>query len=451
MVLVLAWTLGLAAPTAVPAQEAGVEAAPREVAVVPVARDDQIQRRIADILNATGWFADVAVVVDDGVVFLDGVAVSNERRAWAERLAANTSDVAAVVNRLAVRRGDWWSAAPALSAIERLKNGAVGAAPLILFAIVVLPLAWVAAGQVARAVRWVLQRRVDSVFLRDVIARAAAIPVFLLGVYLVLQAAGLTQLAVSILGGAGVLGIVVGFAFRDIAENFLASILLSMRRPFRAGDFLDIGGQMGVVQNMNTRSTILVSLEGNHIQIPNATVFKSVIVNYSAAPKRRETLEVGIGYDASITAVQELLQGMLRRHEAVLADPEPVVLVEKLGAATVNLKAYFWFDGQAVSAMKLKSSLLRLAKRTLLDAGVSMPDEAREIVFPDGVPIVGVDAPASAPPKPPAPPVQEREDDAIDAEGGLENELDELDEQVVASDIPEGETNLLAEKTSAKA
>lgn len=442
----LAGSLGLVAPMAAKAQEAAVEAPPREVAVVPAARDDQIQRRIKDILNATGWFTDVVVDVDDGVVFLDGGAISNERRAWAERLAGNTGDVAAVVNRIVVRHGDWWSAGPALVAVERLTSGAVAAAPLLLFAVIVLPLAWLAAGYVAGGVRWLMARRVESVFLRDVIAKAAAIPVFLLGVYLVLQASGLTQLAVSILGGAGVFGIVVGFAFRDIAENFLASILLSMRRPFRVGDFLDVGGKMGVVQSMNTRSTILVSLEGNHIQIPNATVFKSTIVNYSAAPKRRETLDVGIGYDAPISDVQGILLDVLKRHEAVLGEPEPVVLVESLGVSTVNLKAYFWFDGHAVSSLKLTSSLLRLMKTTLLDAGVSMPDAAREIVFPEGVPLVGVEPSAPAPPT--APPRRERDDDAILAEGGLENELAELDEQVVASDIPEGKTNLLADNKS---
>ena len=113
---------------------------------------------------------------------------------------------------------------------------------------------------------------------------------------MVLQAAGLTQLAGALLGGAGVIGIVVGFAVRDIAEKFLASLLLSMRRPFQPGDFIEVSGNSGIVRSMHTRHTITLPPEGNHIQVPTATIFKNVIPNFSPAHARRETLTVGICY-----------------------------------------------------------------------------------------------------------------------------------------------------------
>ena len=121
--------------------------------------------------------------------------------------------------------------------------------------------------------------------LLNIVVRAFSIPVFLLGLYFVLQAAGLTRLALTILGGTGLAGIIVGFAFRDIAENFLASILLSVRNPFRTGDLIEVAGHTGIVQNLNTRSSVLLTLDGNHVQIPNATVYKSTIKNYSSMPQ----------------------------------------------------------------------------------------------------------------------------------------------------------------------
>lgn len=424
-----------------------VAAPAQPVAVAPLNDDAAIARRITEILEATGWYRDPRVAVAYGVVFLDGTTDTAEHRAWARDLAAKTQDVVAVVNRLAVDPRVEWSFRPAVTEIVSLMRTSAAALPLVLFALVVLPLAWIAAGLVARVVRRLLGGRTGSPFLGEVIARTVAVPVFLLGLYVVLQVAGLTQLALSVIGGAGMIGIIVGFAFRDIAENFLASLLLSVRQPFRRGDFISVEGREGTVQSMNTRSTLILSVEGNHIQIPNAVVFKSTIVNYSAAPARRETVDVGIGYEASIATAQDVIRSVLAGHEAVMSEPEgPLVLVDSLGAATVNLRAYFWFDGRVYAAPKVRSALLRLIKRALIETGISMPDEAREIIFPQGVPLVG---PAGAiAPAPPAPvaaagPAAEPDSAATSSEGDLGNAMEEVERQASVAVIPEASADLL--------
>lgn len=127
-----------------------------------------------------------------------------------------------------------------------------------------------------------------------------------LGVYIVLRVSGLTQLALTVVGGTGLIGLALGIAFRDITENFLASIFLSMQQPFETGDLVEITGVTGYVQQLNVRTTILMTLEGNLVQIPNASVYKSNIRNFTTNPNRREVFEVGIGYDDSINDAQEL-------------------------------------------------------------------------------------------------------------------------------------------------
>ena len=238
------------------------------------------------------------------------------------------------------------------------------------------------AGQIARlAARfmgWVLRNRIASPLMLTVVSRAFAVPVFILGLYLVLQISGLTNLALTVLGGTGLAGIIIGFAFRDIAENFLASLLLSVRNPFRAGDVVRIGGSEGIVVNLNTRSTVLLTQEGNHVQIPNATVFKSVITNFSSNPSRRGEFSVGIGYDDRTSQAQEIVKRVLTAPPAVRTDPAPFVIVDELAAATVNLKAYFWFDSDIHSPLKLRSALMRQTKQALINGGISMPDEARD-------------------------------------------------------------------------
>ncbi|MGD8810347.1 MAG: mechanosensitive ion channel family protein [Gammaproteobacteria bacterium] len=431
--------------------DAGVAAPAQSIAVEPVARDAEIEQRIRKILAATGWYEDARVAVNDGVVFLDGHTRRAEHRQWARDLALKTQDVVAVVNRIAVEPTVHWTFEPALLEIRSLIQAGAAALPLIVLALIILPLAWYATVWVAAFARRLLTGRIRSPHLRNMVARGIAVPVFLLGLYIVLQVAGLTQLALSVVGGASLIGIVFGLAFRDIAENFLASLLLSIRNPFRGGDLIEVDGMQGTVLSMNTRCTVLLSPDGNHIQIPNAGIFKSRIVNYSAAPARRECFDVGIGYDDSIADAQEVVGAVLRDHPAVIDDPSPLVLVESLGAATVNLRVYFWFDGDVYSPIKVQSALLRLTKRALTENGISMPDEAREIIFPQGVPVVGLDgagrsAPAGAAP-PPEAPAAESAASATSAEGGLDNEQDRIEAQAASAVIPEDDTDLLVDKS----
>ncbi|MFC3613445.1 mechanosensitive ion channel domain-containing protein [Lutimaribacter marinistellae] len=420
-----------------PAEETGPV---RDVAVAPEARDEEIDARITQILNATGWFVDPRVRVDDGIVFLDGLADSEDHRVWARDLAAKTQDVVAVVNRIQVEARADWSFAPAFGAIRTVIQRSLAALPLVVLTIVVLPLAWWISSIAARGLRRWFLGGLESQFLRTVVARALALPIFLLGLYVVMQAAGLTQIAFSLIGGAGIIGIIVGFAFRDIAENFLASLLLSLRQPFRAGDLIDVDGRLGSVHSMNTRSTVLISPEGNHIQIPNATVFKSVITNFTAAPEGRDSVTVGIGYDAAVTEAQEIVARVLSQHEAVLNEPPPMVLVEALGASTVNLRAYYWINVRDFSMLKVKSSVLRLMKKALMDAGISMPDDAREIIFPEGVPVL---QDQSIPHEPTVTVVRETPEERTAAEASLENDQNEVVERATRGDNPEQDGDLL--------
>jgi hypothetical protein len=167
----------------------------------------------------------------------------------------------------------------------------------------------------------------------------------LAGLYLVLRIAGLTQLALTVVGGTGLIGLVLGIAFRDITENFLASLFLSLQQPFREGDLVEVANVTGYVQRLTSRTTVLMTLDGNQVQVPNSTVFKSTIRNFTSNPNRRDDFIVGIGYDDSIPFAQEVALKVLAEHPAVLNEPEPLVLVENLGPSTVNLRVYFWLDG----------------------------------------------------------------------------------------------------------
>ena len=359
--------------------------APARVDVEPVADDADIGSRLKKILVATKWFIDPQVRVEEGVVFLTGEAKTPEDREWASKLAGNTQDVVAVANRMTVTKPSPWDFSPAWLEIDKLRRNTIQTLPVLLIAVGLLLVFWVAAKLVAKLSRRIASHRTTNFLLQEVVAKAASIPVFLLGIYLALRISGLTRLAATVLGGTGLLGIVLGIAFRDIAENFLASILLSVQRPFRTGDLIVVEGRKGFVQSVTTRGTTIMTLDGDHVQIPNSTIYKSVIENITANPNQRQTFVVGVDYEDSLEEAQAVILDVLKQHTAVLAKPESLVLVDALAASTVNLRVYFWISIAKHDGLKVRSSLIRLAKNALVEKGFTLPDEARSD-FPEGSP-----------------------------------------------------------------
>jgi len=424
-------------------EEAPIEA-PESVEVRPEARDEEIRARLQGILEATGWFANPEVRVQEGVVFLRGQAENPEYKTWAGDLARRTRDVTAVVNQMEIAEPSVWDFQPVVTGLEGQGRAVVRALPLIAFGLVVLAISWLAARLTAIVARRSLRRRHWHPLLVDVGAWVVGLIVLLIGLYIVFQVAGLTSIALTLLGGTGLLGLILGIAFRDITENFLASIFLSVQTPFESGDLVKIDGIQGFVQRLTTRATILMTQDGNHVQIPNATVYKSNIHNYTSNPNRRDDFIVGIGYGDSIAAAQELALQVLADHPAVLDDPEPWVLVDSLGSATVNLRIYFWLDASQYSWLKVRSSVIRLVKRAFQSADISMPGETRELILPDRIPVELVQAEGAAPDQPAAAQAVEEPDTvSTDAEGDLRSDAEEIEEQARRSRVPEEGTNLL--------
>jgi small conductance mechanosensitive channel len=422
---------------------------PGTVEVEPVAKDDQIRQRITDILEATSWFAEPEVSVREGIVFLKGTTENDESRQWAGNLAKSTEGVVAVVNQIEVAPTTFWDFGPSLQVLNDISRGFVRLLPLIVVAVAVTAISWIFARLTVHVLRRRLMGRSVSRLLREVMARAGGMLVMLVGLYLVLRIAGLTQLALTVVGGTGLIGLVLGIAFRDITENFLASLFLSLQQPFREGDLVEVANVTGYVQRLTSRATVLMTLDGNQVQVPNSSVFKGTIRNFTSNPNRREDFSVGIGYDDSIASAQEVALQVLAEHPAVLSEPEPLVLVENLGSATVNLRVYFWLDGSRHSWLKVKSSVIRHIKRSFQESGISMPDEAREVTFPHGVPVRMVNGEGAAEAVEPvrSKPAAEPEILATRAEAGLQNESEEIKGQARGSWTP-GE-NLLTSSTSA--
>lgn len=398
------------------------------VEVSPKAKDSEINARLVSVLKATQWYEKVSVRVENGVVFIKGQTKTTDHKEWATNLAKNTQSVIAVVNDMEVVSSTSWYVKELKSITSDFGNGIVLWLPFLGLAFIVLLISYLIAKLITRNFRGFFKKRGYHPLLADVMAKGLALIGFLVGLYIVLQILGLTTVALTVLGGTGLLGIILGIAFRDITENLLASVLLSVQSPFENQDLVEIEDFIGYVQALTIRTTVLLTLDGHEVQIPNATVYKSNITNFSSNPSRREHFIVGIGYDDSISEAQEIALKVCHEHPAVLDDPEPWILVEELAESTVNLHVFFWLDGSEFHWRKVKSSVIRLVKRAFQNADISLPGQLIELVIPDEVPIKLLDKDQKRKKK-----SRPNKDESIDAEtsaeGGLKSDMDEVKEQ----------------------
>lgn len=360
----------------------------RVIPLTAQAADEKIKAKTEEILIAANQYTALQVSVNKGLASISGATTDRQYIDWATDIAKNIDGVVAVINNVKIKNQNYFSVAIIKNELLSIWVSVLEIVPRVIFGFIVLAIFLSLASPLSGWLMVPFNRENRSQLIHEVFRRALSLILYLMGFYFFLRIAGLTQFALAIISGTGVIGLVLGFAFRDIAENFIASLLISAQRPFRIGDVIEVQGHVGVVQKVTARGTTLVDYDGNHIQIPNAIVYKNIIQNLSANPRLRGKFSISIGYDASIKLAQEIGIKIMLEHEAVLNDPEPQVLVDSLGSSSIILKIYFWVDSEVHSVLKVSSLLMRLIMREFEKNGITMPDDAREIIFPNGVPLI---------------------------------------------------------------
>ncbi len=218
-----------------------------------------------------------------------------------------------------------------------------------------------------------------NAFIAGLYRQAFRVASGIVGIVVALDVMGAAALLGTILGAAGIIGLAIGFAVRDTVENFVASVMLSLCQPFRPNDLVEIEGDVGRVIRLTSRATILLSLDGNHIRIPNATVFKGKIINYTQNRPRRFMFDIGIDPDADLEATRSLAQATLKALPFVLEDPEELVWIEKISESGAILRVTGWIDQTATGFSPARGDAIRLVKTAIEEAGVAIPDTTYRI------------------------------------------------------------------------
>lgn len=181
----------------------------------------------------------------------------------------------------------------------------------------------------------------------------------------------------------GIGSVAIGFAFKDILQNWFAGLLILLRQPFRRGDQIVVGTYEGTVEHIEARATLIKTYDGRWVVIPNSDLYtRSVIVN-TAHPKRRTDYEVGIGYADDIATAQAVILDALSRIEGVERDPAPDVVPWELDGSSVNLTVRWWTVSTRASVVKTRGRVIAAIKTALQEAQIDLPYPTQVVLLHD--------------------------------------------------------------------
>lgn len=339
---------------------------------IPIS-DEEIHARIMGIFAEIDGLGAIEVQVEQGVVTLTGETANDKHATQAVKIAQRVRDVVSVndsINRtldvqdnVSTVMSDW---------VKQAKSWAKALPLLIVSLILMAIVAWFGSWLSYRPKLW--QKITPNPFVADLLAQTVKVLFFVLGLILALSLMGAQSLIGTLLGGAGVLGIAVGFAVKDTIENYIASLMLSIRQPFRAKDRVRINDKEGIVVRLTSRATILMTLDGNHLRIPNAEVFKGVILNYSKNPERRFRFELGVDANNDPLAAIKVGLDAINALPFVLQEPKAIAVINEVGDSNIVLEFQVWVNQSQTDFLKARTIAIRETKHALENHGFNLPE-----------------------------------------------------------------------------
>ncbi len=246
----------------------------------------------------------------------------------------------------------------------------------VLFAIMVIVIAFWVSGWIKRRISNISTRyeAIDKT-LFSFLGNLARWTILAFSATFVLNRFGVqTASIVAVIGAAG---LAIGLALQGTLSNIAAGVMMVLFRPIRVGDFVDVGGKMGVVQDINIMYTELATIGNFQIIIPNSDVWGSAITNYSIYPKRRAEWTFGVTYGANLAVAERIIRGVIEGDERTHSDPPIWCQVNNLGDYSVDFLVRAWVD--AASFWDYQADMKRRVKEALDEAGVEIPFPTRTV------------------------------------------------------------------------
>lgn len=270
-----------------------------------------------------------------------------------------------------------------LTSIEENWTNFIEQVPGIILAILIVTIGILISKKIGNLSRTVISRKTDDIIMVNFLSKGIKLLLYTLFIMYALEVAGLQSIATGILTAAGASAVIIGFAFRDIGENFISGIILSFNRPFNVNETVSIGDIFGKVKTIEFRYTKLRTFDGRDVYIPNSDVIKKPVFNYTEDGFYRFDFIVGIAYEDNIEAAQKLIKEVIKSTEETFEDSTHpnFIIADELGVSTVNLKVHFWINTfeYGKEALMIKGKVVSNVKEALLKEGFNLPANINEL------------------------------------------------------------------------
>ncbi|HEY9621310.1 MAG TPA: mechanosensitive ion channel family protein [Crinalium sp.] len=268
--------------------------------------------------------------------------------------------------------------------VQGMINEFIALLPNLVLAVIVFAIFFVMAGTIRRLVKRLTRDRHHARNLGLILGRLAQWTTLLIGLFISLSIVIPTLRAGDLVQLLGISGVAIGFAFRDILQNFLAGILILLTEPFQLGDQIIFKDFEGTVESIETRATTIRTYDGRRIVIPNSELFTNSVTVNTAFDHRRLEYDVGIGYGDDIDEAKRLILEALHETEGVLQNPAPDALVVDLAESTVNIRARWWVKPpHRAEVLNMQDKVLIAIKKKLTAHGIDLPFPTQQILFHD--------------------------------------------------------------------
>ncbi len=256
--------------------------------------------------------------------------------------------------------------------VKNIPNFAVALLVLIVFVL----LAKVTRNLVNR----ILKKSISNRALENLISSTSYLVVIFVGLFIALGILHLDKTVTSILAGAGVIGLALGFAFQEIASNFVSGIFIAVKKPYKTGDIVEVVDYLGEVTSINLRTTTITTFDGIEVYIPNKSMFTEPLKNFTSTPKRRLDISVGVSYSDDLEKVEKVTKEVVESVEGRIKDKPVEIFFKEFGGSSINLDARVWIEYPAQkNYLRTRHEAIMKIKKAYDENGISIPFPIRTL------------------------------------------------------------------------
>ena len=252
--------------------------------------------------------------------------------------------------------------------------------PNLALAILFLGLFYIIGKILRRITGRVLKKFSDNIAVNQMISQTVFVILFCIGIFTALEILELEKTVTSLLAGAGILGLAFGFAFQDIASNFMSGVLIAFRKPYKINDVIEIDGHLGTVKKINLRTTSIENFSGQEVILPNKNMFTSTLTNYCTTGARRLEIRVGVSYSDDLENVEKIARGVLEKVENRISEKPVGFYFQEFGDSSINFLAFVWVKYPAQpDYLETKHRIIMALKKAFDENDISIPFPIRTL------------------------------------------------------------------------